>query len=244
MPDIHITDSRGRDAEVSAESVSEPLEVRYLDDSGAQAVSRKILRGTIAHDLAAMEAQIGDLDKIAEALVAGDPEVDVEAFGSFLEETSRVYISEDREVVHKITHWETLHNPDGSERERRPKKMTEQNVSTEIPLKWTGKMMKRDVVYNRFVFANKVQIKHVNGLTYDYLYTMAKELEDEDSMLLIAGGEKGNQPLVFRRGGLPYRGFLEGRTDGEKYMLILHLSNIELKAPEEPEEDAKEEKKK
>ena len=63
-------------------------------------------------------------------------------------------------------------------------------------------------------------------------------------MLLIAGGEKGNQPLVFRRGGLPYRGFLEGRTDGEKYMLILHLSNIELKAPEEPEEDAKEEKKK
>jgi hypothetical protein len=50
-------------------------------------------------------------------------------------------------------------------------------------------------------------------------------------LLLLGGGPKANQPLVFRRGSLPYRGFLEGRTRGAEYCLLLHLSNIELKAP-------------
>jgi len=31
--------------------------------------------------------------------------------------------------------------------------------------------------------------------------------------------------------GSPYRGFLEGRVDGERYILLLHLSNMELKMP-------------
>jgi hypothetical protein len=30
---------------------------------------------------------------------------------------------------------------------------------------------------------------------------------------------------------MPYRGFLEGRTRGDTYRLVLHLSNLELKAP-------------
>ena len=57
------------------------------------------------------------------------------------------------------------------------------------------------------------------------------------SMMLLGGGKKGNEPLMFRRGGLSYRGFLEGRVDGESYALILHLSNMELKRPSEKEEE-------
>jgi hypothetical protein len=49
--------------------------------------------------------------------------------------------------------------------------------------------------------------------------------------MLVGAGPKSNLPLVFQRGGTPYRGFLEGRTQGERYMLALHLSNMELKAP-------------
>ena len=59
---------------------------------------------------------------------------------------------------------------------------------------------------------------------------MAKELEDKNSLMLIGAGPKANQPLVLRRGSLPQRGFLEGRTSGDKYLLVLHLSNLELKA--------------
>ena len=34
---------------------------------------------------------------------------------------------------------------------------------------------------------------------------------------------------VLDRNGTPYRGFLEGRVDGDKYLLLLHLTNLELK---------------
>jgi hypothetical protein len=90
-------------------------------------------------------------------------------------------------------------------------------------------MNKKDV-YNKFVFAGKRQIVHVSGLTYDFLFNMAKELEESQSLMLLGGGAKGNQPLVLVRGGQQYRGFLEGRTQGQKYCLVLHLSNMELKA--------------
>jgi hypothetical protein len=64
---------------------------------------------------------------------------------------------------------------------------------------------------------------------------MAKELEDTLSLMLLGAGPKGSQPLVLTRGGQQFRGFLEGRTQGDKYCLILHLSNMELKAaPEQP----------
>ena len=60
---------------------------------------------------------------------------------------------------------------------------------------------------------------------------MAKELADENVLMLLGAGEKGSHPLIFRRGSVPYRGFLEGRIDGEKYILLLHLSNMELQLP-------------
>ena len=54
------------------------------------------------------------------------------------------------------------------------------------------------------------QIVHVNGITYDFLFSIAKELADKDSMVMMAAGPKGNEPLVFNDGGKPYRAFLEG----------------------------------
>lgn len=238
MPEIKInlSDSRKRDAEVLAGSVSTPLQYRWVDDSGAQIGTRKILRATMTHDLDALQAQFGEEpDALADALVDADPEIDLELYGSFLADTSRVYVDPDKAIVHKVALHEIVRAPDGMEKERRPKKAEEPNVSTEIPLQWTGKKFKKSEIYNRFVFGLKMQIMHVNGLTYDFLYTMAKELEDEDCVILVAGGPKANQPLVFRRGAVAYRGFLEGRTDGERYALVLHLTNMELKAPEPSE---------
>ncbi len=51
--------------------------------------------------------------------------------------------------------------------------------------------------------------------------------------MLIGTGKKGVQPLIFQAGGLPYRVFLEGRINGETYTLIMHLTNLELKANRE-----------
>ena len=48
--------------------------------------------------------------------------------------------------------------------------------------------------------------------------------------MLMAPGPKAINRWCCTRGGQQYRGFLEGRTQGDKYCLILHLSNMELKA--------------
>jgi hypothetical protein len=232
MPEINLTDNRGRDARVATGSVSTTIAYRWIDDEGSQPENRKILRATVAQDESTLAARAGgDLDALGQILIEGDPEVDVEQFGRFLSDTSRVYVDPDNSIVHHISHWEIVRDPEGYEKERRIKKPAEPNVANEIPLKWTGKLMKKGDAIRRFVFSGKMQIQHVNGLTYDFLHSMAKELASSDSLLLVGGGPKGAEPLTFRRGGLSYRGFLEGRVDGPRYALILHLSNQELKAP-------------
>jgi hypothetical protein len=59
---------------------------------------------------------------------------------------------------------------------------------------------------------------------------MAKELHDKQSLMMVGGGPKGNEPLVFQDGGKTYRAFMEGRIKEKSYVLLLHLTNLELKA--------------
>lgn len=239
MGTINIANSKGRDAVVGAQSVGKVMKVRWLDEQGRQMTTTRLKKADLAHDLAALEARAGGRDKLAQMLIDDDAEIDIESFGSQLKETRRVFVDPDGKIVHKVRQFEVIRNPDGSERERRPRKIAQPNASTETPLKWTGKLMKKKEVYNRFVFAGKRQIVHVNGLTYDFLFSMAKELEASDSLMMLGTGPKSNEPLVLTRGGQRYRGFLEGRTQGDKYCLVLHLSNMEMKpAPPAPEQKA------
>jgi len=232
MGQINLANSKGRDAVVNTQSVTVPLQLRWVDQENRQVNNSKILKSSINKDIDILVEQAGALENVSDILIDGDPEIDMETFGSFLRNTARVYIDPEGKVAHRVKCIEILKNPDGNEKERRPKKTTPPNVATDTPLKWSGKLIKKEDAYNRFVFSSKIQITHYNGLTYDFLYEMAKELESQKSLMLIGAGSKSNQPLVFRRGSISYRGFLEGRTQGNKYALILHLSNMELKAPE------------
>jgi hypothetical protein len=228
---INIANSAGRDAMVTTESVRSFKKVRWVDEKGRQASSVRVVKATIDHGIAALREEYGELGDVAKALVEGDPEINLEATGRFLRDTSRVYVDEKLQIVHKVAFWEIVHNPDGSERDRRPRTMADPNIAGEIPLRWSGVFVDKAEACRKFVFAGKVQLHHINGLTYDFLYAMAKELEEKNSLMMIGAGPKSNQPLILRRGSTPYRGFLEGRTDGEKYCLILHFSNMELKVP-------------
>ena len=237
MPNINITDSRKRDAVVRAENTGVNEEVRYIDSEGSVASSRKVLKATVAHDYDTLNKQFGDdPQKLGYALIEGDPEVDMERCGVYLWGVSKVYVTSDDGIVYRIEQTEKVMDVDGKVKERRPRRRAEANVDGEVPLTWTGKKIKKSDAIRRFVFASKLQVVHVNGLTYDFLYGMAKELDTEDSLMMVGGGSDGKDPLVFRRGSLPYRGFLEGRVDGERYILLLHLSNMELKIPESEKE--------
>ncbi|GAB5406907.1 MAG: hypothetical protein Aurels2KO_51380 [Aureliella sp.] len=230
MADINISNPKGRDAVVALESVASVEPIRWLDDAGRQANSSRFVKATLDHSISSLLDQHGSLQSVGEALIAGDPEIDMDNTGRALKDTARVFVDKQGGIVRNVRFWEVIKNPDGSERERRPRQLAEQNVSTDTPLKWSGVFVPKAVAVKKFVFTGKAQLQHVNGLTYDFLYAMAKDLEERNSLMLLGSGAKSNQPLVLRRGGTPYRGFLEGRTDGDKYCLLLHFSNLELKS--------------
>jgi len=231
MPNINIADSRGRDAIVKAEGVRVSENFRYVGPKGQNAWSRKILKSTIDHDLDALQEQYGELDAVGQAIIDGDPEVDMERFGQTLWNVSRVFINQTEDIVFRVEQNEIVRGPSGKIKETRPREPEEANVDSEHPIQWTGKLIDKLTAIRRYVFVSKLQIVHINGLTYDFLHGMAKELADANSLLLVGAGKGGKQPLIFRRGSVPYRGFLEGRIDNDKYILLLHLSNLELKAP-------------
>ena len=238
MPEINISNEAGRNAAVNMESVRVPLRVRWLDGQGRPATSVRVLKSTFDHDLNALAEEFEGVENVGQALIDGDPEVNMEIVGSFLSSTSRVYVDKDQKLVHRVQQFDVVHDPDGTVRERRPREASTQNVSNEFPLRWTGKFIDKAEAIRKFVFLNKIQLMHVNGLTYDFLYDMAKKLAEKNCLMLLGGGPKANEPLVLRRGSVPYRGFLEGRVDGDKYCLILHLSNIELKKARDEDDDA------
>lgn len=229
---INISNAKNRDAVVAMEGLMPKREVRFLDAKGRAVATRKLLKTDVTHDLAQLMKKRKKLESISKILIKNDPEIDIEQFGMFLADTSRVYVSA-RGIVHVVEEFEIIQNPDGTPRERRPRIKEPQNINTDIPLRWTGKYIKKDEAVRRFVFNSKKQLVHINGLTFDFLYEMARDLDERNSLLLVRAGEKGEKPIVMNRGGKSYNAFLEGRIKGDSYCLILHLSNMELKKPKE-----------
>jgi hypothetical protein len=233
---INIRNPKGRDAVVAFEAVIPQRDVHFVDEKGKPVTTQKLLKTDIEHDLdALLKKKKGNLNALAKQLVKEDPEVDLDEFGMYLTDTSKVYVSK-KGIIHIVDEVEVVCNPDGTLRERRPRIKDPQNINTDVPLRWTGKFIDKDEAAHRFVFTHKRQLIHVNGLTFDFLYEMAQELDKRNSLLLIRGGEKGDQPIVMQRGGKPYNAFLEGRIDGDSYLLVLQLSNMELKRPKVQEE--------
>ncbi len=215
---------------VAFEGLMPKREVRYVDEKGKPVATRKLLKTDVTHDLPELLKKRKKIEKIADALIKDDPEIDIEQFGMFLTDTSRVYVTK-AGIVHLVEEFEIIKNPDGTQRERRPRIKAPQNINSEYPIRWTGKFIKKEEAISKFVFTNKKQLVHVNGLTFDFLFDMAKELDKKKSLLLIRGGEKGSEPIVLNRGGKAYNAFLEGRVQKDAYCLIMHLSNMELKKP-------------
>jgi hypothetical protein len=241
MGEINLCNSSGRDAVVSTSSVTSLRQIRWLDDQGRQATLARVIKSTLQHDLAAiLAANQCVLEDVSQLLIDGDPEIDLNNTGRILSDTSRIFIDRQQSIVRNVRFWEVIKNADGSVRERRPRQLAATNITGDTALRWSGIYIPKAQAVRKFVFSSKAQLVHINGLTYDFLFGMAKELEQRQSLMLLGAGPKSNQPLILRRGGTPYRGFLEGRTEGERYCLLLHFSNQELKRPSlsEPTESA------
>lgn len=229
---IHLSNDRRRDAQVAFDARAVASTLRRVLPSGEEPVSVRLVKTTGAIERSLRENY--DAGQLAEALVAGDPDVDLETTGRKLSRTSRIFVDRNYEIVYHVNLEQVIFNPDGTERERRALEKVPGNLNRPIPLRWTGRMFPRGEALRRFVFSRSYQLRHVNGATFDFLFDMAARLDRADAMVLLGAGPKGSDPLLMSRGRQPYRGFLEGRVAGEKYCLILHLSDIELKGLDEP----------
>jgi len=224
---LHLMNANQRDANVAIHSVRHISEISQ-GVPGKELNFLRYLQATPNGLHESLSATCGE--EYSQALIDGDPEIDLDLIGRTVGPTTTVYLSATGDVMHAAPEVvDVLYAPDKSEKERRAAEDTPANVREDVPVQWTGRKMSKTDVICRFAFKRTIQLQHVDGLTYDFLYAMAKELHDENVLVLVAGGETGKEPLVMQRNGIPYRGFLEGRIDGEKYQLLLHLSNMELK---------------
>jgi hypothetical protein len=227
MRKLHLMNKENRDATVAISSLKyeKPFEMGIPNKELKFKRYLSATQENLDKNLASLYG-----DNYSSKLIEEDPEIDIETIGKFISGSDVVYLSSKGELLYSPPKTvEVIIAPDGTEKERRSPEDIPGNVDDELPVRWTGKKMPKSKVAVKFAFKRTIQIKHVDGLTYDYLFDMAKELQDEDVMVLVGAGQKGNEPLIFQANGMPYRGFLEGRVDGKKYQLLLHLSNMELK---------------
>jgi hypothetical protein len=236
MSTIHIANEKGRDATVGLVTVKASPRPK-LGVPGKRVVFRRYLSTTEEGTHEALTARFGG--DYAQALIDGDPEVDLEVVGLTIDHTQMVYLDGDESLMFvEPTFLEVVLAVDGSEKERRTPVNSVSNVNSELPIRWSGRKIPISEAVRKFSFKRSMQLQHTDGLTYDFLYAMAKDLEVAGSLMLIGSGDKGLAPLVFQSNGRPYRGFLRGQTNGKAYRLTLHLSDLELKKPFIPDRGA------
>ena len=229
---IHVTNAKGRDATVGLSTVK-ALPALKMGLPGASVVFKRYVAATETGTDWALRLALGS--DYAKQLIDRDPEVDIERIGMLVEQTQTVFLDGDGKVMYADPKFiELVLNPDGTEKERRDPVDAVANVNAELPVRWTGRKVPIQDAVRRFSFRRALQLQHVDGLTFDYLYEMAKELEGAKSLMLVGTGEKGTGALIFQANGRQYRGFLEGKTKGKSYSLKLHLSDMELKKPVAP----------
>lgn len=230
---LHIANAAGRDATVAMDTVRPPPPPPKGLAGGTPVRFVRWLAGTVP--LEAIEP--GEGRTVGQALVDGDPEWDLERAGREVGPTDRVYLTAQGDVLYASPRIvEVILDRHGEERERRDPQEVPANVTAELPVRWTGLTIPVAEAVRRFAFSRTLQVRHVDGLTYDYLHAMATQLAESGALVRVGAGPRGRAPLVFQHNGSPWQGFLEGRVDGERYQLLLHLSHLELRRPDPPSE--------
>lgn len=229
---ISIADARKRDAQIELVSPGKGEKVRWVrKESGAPLELRRLIKSTEKTSLEAISAAAGGLEGVAQALIEGDPEIDLEQVGRRLGNATRVWVGPEGNVLYAARVLQIVTSPEGAEKSRADFVDVEATVGEDQPpLLWSGRLMPAEQVVRRFALVRKVQLRHVNGLTFDFLHEIASQLDREGKLLVVGAGPRAQLPLIFQTNGAPFRGFLEGRVDGERYQLVLHLSNLEIKA--------------
>ena len=227
LKEIHIANEKKRDANVRFVSLIQEKDPTFTFKSKTIKNKRILINSDITSDSYLIEKY---KNKLADNILSDNVDIDIETAGKYIGDIDRILFNSKNEILYsppKIK--EILYNQKGEEVKKQDPKEIIPNVRDDTPpLKWTGKFFKREEILRKFVITKSIQLRHVDGLTYEFLFDMAKTLEDKKSLMLLGGGS-GKDPLIFQTNGTPYRGFLDGRIKNKQYQLILRLSNMELR---------------
>lgn len=226
---INFGDEKGRNAEIVFSGKTRKSAVKVVTPQGEPVKTLRVLKGGLENSYDHLLARYNNDEAVAREMIKDDPEISLDLTGRFVTGSSKLYVDKARKPVFRINKKERVYLPDGSLKEERPKKELVANLLAEFPVRPTGKLYPRKEMATKLVFAKKYQLAHVNGLTFDFLMEIAKHLHEKGALMMLGGGPKGNEPLVFQDGGKGYRAFLEGRVKDAGYILLMHLSNLELK---------------
>ena len=226
---INLIDANGRDARVALGGLKHiPSAVVGLPNE--KLTFKRFVSSTRESSHEALKQRLGE--NYGQLLVDGDPEIDMEQTGLFIDQTQTIYLDGDGEALFVEPEVvEILFDQQGDEKERHDPIDTLSNVDTAAPVRWTGKNVPITEAVSLFAFQRRLQLFHVNGITFDFLFDISKTLHESQSLMLVGAGAKGSEPLIFRANGKPYRGFLHGRVDDTRFQLFLLLSAMELKNP-------------
>ena len=228
LKEIHIANEKKRDANVKFVSLIKESDPKFA----YKGKSIKNSRLLISSDETSENSLIKKFkNKLAQKILEEDVDLDIEYAGKYIGDIDRILFNSKNEILYtppKIK--EVVFNKEGKEIKKQNPKEIVPNVRDDTPpLKWTGKFFKREEILKKFVITKSIQLRHVDGLTFQFLYDMAKTLDNKKSLMFIGGGKSGKDPLIFQTNGSPYRGFIDGRINKNQYQLILRLSNMELK---------------
>lgn len=175
-----------------------------------------------------------------ERLRQSDEEIDLAVIGRPLEDVTRAYFHPGtREIARSFAATVVQYAPDGTEKDRKPLERRKPNVGDEVYPVTIGKFVPRERFFETFVVERAYQLGHDDTLKYEFLHGLAHRLESENAVALLGAGPKGQGPLIFKDNGRPFRCALSGRTQGERYELLVLLLGQELKLPDpKPESPA------
>ena len=230
---VRLADHRGRDATVLLVPIGESVKRRHQDMDGRPVQSVRRVRATGQTCADALFARYPDPDELSRSLIDGDPELDVEMTGRVTGPCDRVHIDGEGQVLYAPSVVEVRCGPDGMECERRPLSMRPSNLVTPAPPVWSGVLSPRAEIIKQYALTRAYQVMHTNALEFDFLFCVAAQLDERKAMAQVGSGRRGNGPLILERNGPKYRGFLDGRVQGDAMRLVLYLAAFELAAPEE-----------
>ena len=173
---IKIEDENKRDAEITFKSVTQKNTVYLALENGKKPINKKVIKSskdfTLENLIGKTEPFQEDYDSFSEKLISEDKEIDFELFGKFIDKTDRIYTDKNLNPVYNVELTEKVFDTDGNLKEERVPNYLYSNISGESILKWTGKYIPKNKLYNKVVLSSKYQIKHINGLTFDFLFNI------------------------------------------------------------------------